>query len=49
VLCAGNHHFNKSSESLVDAVCNLYHLIDHTSFYYNVNVLIDNAAVMIKL
>ena len=49
VICAGNHHFHKDKDSLIDAISALYHLIDHTSFYYNVNVLTDNAAVMIKL
>ncbi len=49
VVCIGNYSFNPSKEGLVDAVSALFHLIDHTSFYYNVNVLTDNAAAMLKL
>ena len=49
VLCIGNHRFNGGKDSLIDAVSALFHLIDHTSFYYNVTVLTDNAAVMLKL
>ena len=49
VLCIGNHHFHDDKDSLIDAVSALFHLIDHTSFYFNVTVLTDNAAVMLKL
>ena len=36
-------------EDLIDAVSLLFHLIDHTSFYYNVSILSENAAVMLKI
>ena len=49
VLCIGNHHFNPDKGSLIDAVAALFHLIDHTSFYYNIACITDNAAIMIKL
>ena len=49
VVTIGNHHFNPTREGLVDAVSALFHLIDHTSFYYNINVMAENAAVMLKL
>ena len=49
VICIGNHHFHQDKDSLIDAVSALFHLVDHTSFYYNVSVLTDNAAVMIRL
>ena len=40
---------SSSKEELIDAVSLLFHLIDHTSFYYNVSILADNAAVMLKI
>ncbi len=49
VLCIGNHHFNPGKDSLIDAVAALFHLIDHTSFYYNIACITDNAVIMIKL
>ncbi len=49
VTCIGNHHFRPDKEGLIDVVSALFHLIDHTSFYYNVNALADNAAIMLKL
>ena len=36
-------------EELIDAVSLLFHLIDHTNFYYNVSVIAENAAVMLKI
>ena len=49
VICIGNHHQNKNRDSLIDALSALFHLIDHTAFYYNINVFADNAAIMLKL
>ena len=49
ILCIGNHCFKADRDSLIDAVAALFHLIDHTAFYYNVAVITDNAAIMIKL
>ena len=34
---------------LIDAVCALFHLIEHTAFYYNVSLIADNAAAMLKI
>lgn len=49
VLCIGNHFFNQETDSLIDALAALFHLIDHTAFYYNVSAITDNAAIMLKL
>ena len=49
VLCIGNHFFNREKDSLIDALAALFHLIDHTAFYYNVSAITDNAAIMLKL
>ncbi len=49
VLCIGNHFFNPDKDSFIDALAALFHLIDHTAFYYNVSAITDNAAIMLKL
>ncbi len=49
IICVGTHAFNPAEDALTDAVSALFHLIDHTAFYYNVHVLVDNAAIMLKL
>ena len=40
---------HRKKEDLIDAVCALFRLIDHTAFYYNVSVLAENAAVFLKM
>ncbi len=49
MICAGSHHFHPDTEHLIDALAALFHLIDHTAFYYNIHVLVDHAAIMLKL
>ena len=49
IVTAGNHVFHNTKDGLTDAVSALFHLVDHTSFYYNINIMTDNAAVMLKL
>ena len=46
-ICVGSE--STSKEDMIDAVSLLFHLIDHTSFYYNVSILSENAAVMLKI
>lgn len=41
-----NHN---SKEDLIDCVSELFHLIDHSAFYYNVKVACDNPAIFLKL
>ena len=36
-------------ETLVDAAASLFHLIDHTAFYYNISCIIDNTAILLRL
>lgn len=49
LICIYTGSNSTSKEDLIDAVSLLFHLIDHTSFYYNVSVLSENAAVMLKI
>ena len=47
LICIGC--FTKGKEKLIDTIALLFHVIDHTTFYYNVSVLSENAAVVLKL
>ncbi len=38
-----------TKDNLVDATAAIFHLIDHTSFYYNVSIVINGAAKFITL
>ena len=49
MICIYTGSGNSSREKLIDSVSLLFHLIDHTSFYYNVSILAENAAVMLKI
>ena len=40
---------DSSEEELIDSISSLFRIIDHTAFYYNMSVLYDNAAIMLKL
>ena len=45
----GHHALHDKKEDLIDAIAALFHLIDHTAFYYNAPFIVDNAAVFLKL
>lgn len=45
----GYTSIHKGEEALIDVVAELFHLIDHTAFYYNINVICDDAAILLKL
>ena len=49
LVCIGYTATHSSEEDLVDAIAALFHLIDHTAFYYNVNVLLDSPAILLNL
>jgi len=49
LVCIGYTSVNQSKEDLIDAISALFHLIDHTSFYYNIFVIADSAALLLKL
>ena len=49
VICIGDHRIHKEKDDLIDALSALFHLIDHTAFFYNVSVLSEHPAVMLKL
>ena len=49
VVCIGYLATRSSTEDLVDAISALFHLIEHTSFYYNAALIAEKAAVLLKL
>ena len=49
LVCVSYTSVYHEKEDLIDAVSALFHLIDHTAFYYNVSVIAGNAAVMLKM
>lgn len=49
LLCIANTYKDHKKDDLVDAVSSLFHLIDHTTFYYNVSLISGNAAIFLKL
>lgn len=49
VICIGTYSKTKIKEDLIDNISLLFHLIDHTAFYYNAYVICENAAKMLKL
>lgn len=49
IVCIGYTSIHSDENSLIDAVSGLFHLIDHTAFYYNINVICDNTACLMKL
>ena len=49
IVCIGYTAVNHSTEDLIDALAALFHLIDHTAFYYNVGIIVNNAAILLKL
>ncbi len=49
IICIGHTAVHPSKEDLIDAVSALFHLIDHTAFYYNASVIAGNAAILLKL
>lgn len=49
LISIGYTSTHDTKEDLIDAVSELFHLIDHTSFYYNVNVICNSAAVLLKI
>lgn len=40
---------NKNVESLIDSTSELFRLIEHTPFYYNISIISKNAAVLLDL
>ena len=49
LICIGYTAQHQSQEDLIDCIACLFHLIDHTSFYYNVSVIVDSPAILLKL
>ena len=41
--------FSTDRDDLVDAICLLFRNIEHSAFYYNINILCPNAAVLLKM
>lgn len=49
IVCIGHTAIHPTIEDLIDAVAALFHMIDHTAFYYNVGIIAENAAILLKL
>ncbi len=49
LVCIGYCSLHNKKEDLIDATAALFHLIEHTAFYYNAPLICDNAAVFLKL
>jgi len=49
LLCVGYCASHNKKDDLVDCIAALFHLIDHTAFYYNINVLAKSSALLLKL
>lgn len=49
LVTIGYTSIHNDDEALVDSISELFHLIDHTAFYYNVNVICNSAALLLKL
>ena len=49
LISIGYTSIHNSKDDLIDCVAELFHLIDHTAFYYNVNILCENTAAFLKL
>lgn len=49
LVCIGYTSIYSSKDDLIDAVSELFRLIEHTAFYYNVNVIVNNAAALLKM
>ncbi len=49
LVCIGHTAIHPDRRALVDAIAALFHLIEHTAFYYNANVVVGNGAVLLKL
>lgn len=49
LFAVGYTSINDDENSLIDATSELFHLIEHTAFYYNVNIITNKAASLLKL
>lgn len=49
LVSIGYTSMHKGDDYFIDVVAELFHLIDHTAFYYNVNVVCNNAACLLKI
>ena len=48
-LAIGHTAAHPTKEDLVDVCTALFHLVDHTPFYYNINVIVSYPALLLKL
>jgi len=49
LVCIGYTSIHSSKDDLVDCMAALFHLIDHTAFYYNINILDKSPALLLNL
>lgn len=48
-MAIGYTAIHQTKEDLIDVTAALFHLIDHTAFYYNAHIIVDNAASFLRL
>lgn len=49
IISIGYTAINNKEESLIDSTAELFRLIEHTAFYYNINIISKHAAVLLDL
>ncbi len=49
LVCITTEEKQPDRNTLVDAAASLFHLVDHTAFYYNIGCIIDNTAILLRL
>jgi len=49
LVCINACAINDEREYLIDCIACLFHLIEHTAFYYNASILANNAAIMLRV
>ena len=49
LVCIGYTSVHQTHEDLIDVTSELFRLIEHTAFYYNVNIILDNAATLLNM
>lgn len=49
LVCIGYTSSHQTFNDLIDATSELFRLIEHTAFYYNVNIIVDNAATLLNM
>ena len=49
LVCALSCKDGYNKDKIIDGISSLFHLIDHTDFYYVISCIVDNTAIMLKM